>query len=272
MRFSYEASKVFIGQERIIKELAIIAEEVKEGANLNMLFEAPSGYGKNLLAYLFLAYVDPAYKRSIQYIPDKKGQVYFDTSRRFHYIDEAHLLSPQEQIYPYLSSADFTIILGTNNFDEIEEAVLTRVTRFQFSEYSEEEVALIMQLALEEHNVKLPFTLCKELAPYCRGVPRLVKNYAQRLSFIFKHTEVPTSAEDIHALMREYLGAEDGGFTEFDLQYLRALDLNGGFAGLDTLRSITGFSKKTIIEDIEPFLIRKRRIIKTPRGRKLCRN
>lgn len=272
MRFIYDTRRYFIGQERIIQELSIVAEEVKSGENLNMLFVAPSGHGKNFLAYLFLHYVDPEYKNSVQYIPASNGSISFAHEKRFHYIDEVHLLHPQESIYSELSSGDYTIILGTNNFDKIKDAVQTRCNQFQFASYTDKELALMLQLALERKSIFLPFQLCEEVAVYCRGTPRVVDNYAQRLSFIFKHEGIPTTATEVHELMYEHLGKEDGGYTEFDLQYLEALKLNGGTAGLETLVSLTGFPKKTIIEDIEPFLIRKGRINKTMKGRILCEN
>jgi Holliday junction DNA helicase RuvB len=268
MRFEYETRRLFIGQERLVKQLSIIAEEIKLGENLNMLFEAPAGHGKNLLAYLLMEYVDPEYENSIQYFIPESREIKFNPSKRFHYLDEVHMLSPQELLYPYLSSGRYTIILGTNRFDMLTEAIVTRCHRFQFAEYSDEQIGLMIQLELEKRGVELEYYLCKEIAQYCRGNPRIaVKNYSHRLGMIFKYSGIPSTREQIHEIMFEYLGTNNGGFTEFDYQYLEALELNGGKAGLETLKSLTGLPQKTIVEDIEPFLIRRGKIRKTARGR-----
>lgn len=268
MRFSHEASKHFIGQRVILKELSLLINEIKEGdEQLNFLFEAPAGYGKNFLAYLMMEFLDPDYRDSIQYLPDKEGLIAFDSTKSFHYIDEAHMLSPQEQIYHYLSSHKYTIILGTNNFHLLEKPLVTRCLRFQFSEYSLEEIALIIQLNFESKNVYLPFVICKEIATYCRGIPRVAKELTTRLRLIFKQVGIPKTVEDTRDVLFEYLGQKKDGFTEYDERYLKALKEAGGTASLETLLALTNLPRKTITQEIEPFLMRKQKIKKSSKGR-----
>ena len=70
-----------------------------------------------------------------------------------------------------------------------------------------------------------------------------------------------------HALER--LDVDDAGFDRLDRMFLQALveRFDGGPVGLETLAAAVGEDKGTLEDVVEPFLIHKGFLARTPRGR-----
>ena len=268
MSFYSLAKEHFFGQDRILKELSIYARAIKRGENMNLLLIAPSGWGKTFLAYLFIEYVDPEFKSSYKYVP-RKGRIKFQPQARFHLLDEAHMLKDPEELYNILDSDSHTVIIATNEFDSLKEPLVNRCLLIRIEPYSSEALAKIICKTLHNKNTAISYDWCIEITNYCRNSPRISRITAKRLAFVFKEIGVPTTKESLHSLIGEMLGAGPGGFTVHDRQYLSALRKCGGTAGLRTLKGLIKLPYKTILYEIEPFLINKELIMITSRGRTL---
>jgi Holliday junction DNA helicase RuvB len=110
-----------------------------------------------------------------------------------------------------------------------------------------------------------------EIAQRSRGTPRVASRLVRRLRDIItsmnkEHTEVNKNMAD-QALFQ--LGVDSNGLDQMDQNYLNHLinDHNGGPVGLETLAAQMGEQKDSIEDVIEPYLIQKGFLQKTPRGR-----
>jgi Holliday junction resolvasome RuvABC ATP-dependent DNA helicase subunit len=267
--FNEQVGKSFIGQTNIITELSLQAEAIRAGENFNILFEASSGHGKSTLAYLFLNYIDPGFKSTFKYRISKTG-INFKPQARFHFIDEVHTLTMPETIYEHLSSERYVFLLATKYYDTLEEPLRNRCLQFVFEEYTKEQLAQIAFIEFLKRNlIDVPPEWCLALAEYCRGTPRIVKELAVRVSIIVRYSSDYSFEGSIHDLMYNILGTEEGGVTTRDRQYLNALDSLGGVASLARIQAVANLPLKVIIEEIEPFLIRKGLLNIDSKGRSL---
>jgi len=269
--YDYARGTEYYGQEKIIKELIGIATELKNGVKLNLLFQAQSGYGKTTLAYTLLSFVDPGYKNSFQYIPNRDGEVMLEKDARYHFIDEAHELKVPESLYSSMDSSDLVIMIATNEFDKLKEPMRNRCINFNFVPYTNAELALILQDRFVSRYINLPYEWCLEITSYTRGNPRVAKNLALRIGFLINNYGYPDNVEDLHKLVYEILGTDSKGITEYDRLYLETLEKAGGVAALNLMVGLTNLPKKVILEEIEPFLIMQGLIRVTSKGRSLAK-
>jgi Holliday junction resolvasome RuvABC ATP-dependent DNA helicase subunit len=268
MSFPVAVRGMFFGQERILGELDIYAQRIIKGADMNLLFVAPSGHGKTRLSHLFLEYVDPGFTSTLRYIP-RKSDLTIRRNTRFHMIDEAHKLKNPETIYDALDSEKYTIVIATNEYDALKEPLANRCIPIIFESYSDKDLAQILEYILVKKGFPLPKEWYFAVVPYCRNSPRTAVLTAKRLAFAFGELGVPLSVEELHSFMRDTLGSGPGGYTDHDLSYIRTLQLCGGTAGIRTIKGMLNIPLKVIVEDIEPFLITKGRIQITSKGRTL---
>jgi len=267
--FLEQIDRSFIGQTNIKTELSLIAQSILSGENLNIIFEASSGYGKSTLAYYFLSYLDPGFKSTFKYRISKTG-IHFKPQARFHFLDEVHTLSTPETIYDYMSSERYVFLLATNKYDLLEEPLRNRCIQFVFEDYTKEQLAQIAFIEFFKRNLSdVPPHWCLALAEYCRGVPRIVKELAVRVSIIVQFSSDYSFESSIHELMLNILGTEQGGITTRDRQYLNALQELGGVASLARVQAVANLPLKVITEEIEPFLIRKGLLLIDSKGRSL---
>lgn len=263
------AENHIIGQSQIVKELSIYAEEVTNEGVVNILLQAPSGHGKTFLAKIFLGFVAGDEIIAV-YTPDKNGEINFRKDRKFHFVDEAHKLTRQESLYHYMESEKYIFVFATNEFDKIKEPLSNRCYVLTLTPYKNIELGLMIFTFLRRKGYNIEFSWCMKLVPYTRGNPRELFQLVKRLHYLFKmNNNTPVTLDKIFIFLEQVLGIGKGGFTELDKQYISVLRSCGGSAGLNTLVNLTKIPGKIIQEEVEPFLIRKKLLQITPKGRKL---
>jgi len=257
---------MYIWQKRIGEEVDLIFPEIKErNRNLNILFRAPSGYGKTTAGFICLNYLgmDNCY----YYIPDSDGNIpIIGTERRFHFIDEIHLVKNPEFLYPLMDSGKYTFILASNESGTLKEPLRNRCIQLIFSKYTREELNLIVKNCLDKYN--LSDEMIEIIASRVKGNPRIAKIICIRLDIIFSRMGVSESIDELIFILDKILYVKENGITELDEIYLNYLQKCGGLAGINTLINGTHIDKETILNEIEPNLIELGQIIITSRGRK----
>lgn len=257
-----------IGQSRIKTEVAILMEEMQSGTNMNLVFQAPSGYGKNLLANVVANFL--SLENSIIYLGEQVRD-FFDPEFRLQVLDEIHEIREPEFLYPILDSDNHIIILLSNEWDTLKEPLINRCIPVEFSLYSETELGKIVSLTFLRKGVDVGGEFCLEIAKNSRGNPRVAELLAKRLAYVFKRNGTPDSSEELSHILFEFLRIEKGGMTERDRIYLNFLESQRNPTGLDTICFSTGLTKRIIRREIEPFLIGLDLIRITPRGRSLTK-
>lgn len=253
----------FIGQEAILNELNYLITAVNNGENFNVLFRAPSGYGKTTLGLICLKRL--GLDNSFYYIPEDGKLNYFYPERRIHFLDEIHTLVNPETIYPTLDTGNFTFFLATNESGNLKEPLVNRCIELIFAPYSENERFQILKTYLQ-HDLEEEFLL--DILSRTT-TPRNIKNTCRRLDYIFKSMGIPSSLEELNNILEGVMQIRTGGLTNLDRVYLEFLEAVGR-ASLQTLIYGTGLDKNTILRDIEPRLLYTKIITITSKGRELC--
>lgn len=259
--YSY-LSKHTVGQDQLKPELAILMEEIKLGNNFNIMFRGSSGYGKTHLANVVCNYVNIDVSHMFL------GEELFDFigKRRLNILDEIHEVKNPEYIYPYMDVGSYTFLICTNEFGNLKEPLVNRCIVFDLRNYSLDELTILIKQVFKYHRMEVSIYQCKIIASYSRGNPRVAKILAKRLAMLFRRIRQPDDREELVEFLKIYFDLDNGGFNHYDRQYLDFLRTNRR-ASLATLSSVLCIPQGTLLNEIEPFLIREGLIQITPRGR-----
>jgi len=244
-----------VGQKRLVSEAVAIVQAINLGKNLNLLFYGRSGLGKT--HFVTAMANDIGLKNFILYIDPSNFKL--NINKRFQVIDEAHLLSEPELLYPYMDSGKYTFFFLSNYYGKLVEPLRNRCINLQLQSYTREELGKIIY-----RHVEITEEASLYLARFCKGSPRIGKQLAKRMSILINRR---IEKEDVNGLLHR-LGINVQGLDNNDRIYLDALHNTGGTASLNLLSNLTGLDKEHIAE-IESYLIENKKIRITGRGRKL---
>ena len=171
-----------------------------------------------------------------------------------------------------MSLRPFTLIGATTRAGMISAPMRDR---FQLREhldfYSLEELAEIVRRNAAKLQVDIDEPSTREIARRSRGTPRVANN---RLRWV--HDFVTSKADGaitrtltIDALTM--LGVDELGLDGQDRKYLETIlrVFHGGPVGAESIAHTMNTASDTLIDEVEPYLLRSGLVIRTPRGRKL---
>ena len=288
----------FIGQDLIKSNLkTFIDSSVKSKKNLDhIILYGPPGLGKTTLANII------SYEKNVNIHAtsgpafSKKGDLVTLLSNLgkgdILFIDEIHRLSPviEETLYPAMEDFKCDYVIGSGPSARVMQISIEKFTligattrlglisrplrdRFgiplQLDFYKPDALKKIIQ----NNSLKFGYDICEEatleIAKRSRGTPRIAIRLLKRiLDFaIVKDMQLVDLklVSDSLDLMR----IDSAGLDEMDRKYLGCINNNysGGPVGIDTL-SAALLEQRDIIEDvIEPYLMQKGFVQRTPRGR-----
>lgn len=288
----------FTGQTSIKDNLAVMVESAKiRGTALDhTLFSGPPGLGKTTLGHIISRELGvnmhltsgPALERSGDLAGILSGLEQHDVL----FIDEIHRLNPvvEENLYPAMEDYYFEIVIGEGPHARSMKLSLppftlvgatTRsglmtaplrdrfgyVARLDFYEAEQLEAIVTRSAAILEIGIDKGGAL--EIARRSRGTPRIANRLLRRVRDYAVVDGHATIDEDLAAYALGKIDVDSVGLDYLDRLYLAALveKFDGGPAGLDTLAAAIGEERNTIEEVVEPFLLQRAFIQKTPRGR-----
>jgi Holliday junction resolvasome RuvABC ATP-dependent DNA helicase subunit len=247
----------FTGQTRIRNEITYLLRAAEEGTNFNILFRAPSGYGKTTLAKFTAGFVGGG----INYSVATKEDVLIVTERRVQILDEIHVLESPEFLYPQMESKNWFFILCTNESGNLKEPLQNRCIQFIFDPYTPEELERMISHYLKENLNRNLFPILVNLS---RGNPRILARLCERLNYILRFSNIPgTESELIQVLS---VMGYNNGLNRNEEIYLNVLE-KGGRMSLTLLQNLTRLDRNTIINEVEPALIELGKIRITSKGR-----
>jgi Holliday junction resolvasome RuvABC ATP-dependent DNA helicase subunit len=254
---------IFYGQEKVVKELQLIAKACRAEKNFNIMFSAPSGYGKTTLAMLFIEAKGLIFS-SIGNPPNFS----VDLSRRYLFLDEIHLLKTPTYLFSIMDSGDHTFIFATNESGNVFETLLNRCVLLEFSDYTDGEAAAIF---LHNMEMKLPDYIIDMVLRVTSNNPRRIVNLSLRLKYLFNDYGIPDNADSFSKLLFDILDLDVNGYNSLQRRYLQYLEDIGGKGSLDTLTFGLKVNKETLMRDVEPKLLKDKKIILTSKGRILVK-
>ena len=210
------------------------------------------------------------------------------------FIDEIHRLpkAVEEFLYPAMEDFRIDITLGdgvnarTINMSLRPFTLIGATTRsgmlsaplrdrFQMREhldfYTVEELAEIVRRNAKKLRVEIVDVATVEIAGRSRGTPRLANN---RLRWVRDYAQSKADGRITLAVARDALkmqGIDPLGLDAQDRKYLEAIArvFAGGPVGVEAVAHTINVSPDTLIDEVEPYLLRSTLVVRTPRGRKL---
>ena len=295
-----ESLNEFIGQSALCDNLNIFMQATKKRKEAldHVLLYGPPGLGKTTLAKIISNELNVNFRSTSGPIIQRPGDLAaLLTSLETNdilFIDEIHRLNStvEEILYPAMEDLHldimigegpsarsvkidlqpFTLIGATTRAGLLSNPLRDRFgipARLEFYEYDDMKQIVLRSAKLL--NIKINDEAALEIAQRSRGTPRVASRLVRRLRDIVtsqnkENLEIKKHEAD-EALLQ--LGVDKNGLDQMDQSYLNHLihDHNGGPVGLETLAAQMGEQKDSIEDVIEPYLIQKGFLQKTPRGR-----
>jgi Holliday junction DNA helicase RuvB len=290
----------FIGQEQARANLSVFIEaaRARKEALDHVLFVGPPGLGKTTLAQIVARELGVNFRATSGPVIAKAGDLAALLTnlepRDVLFIDEIHRLNPavEEILYPAMEDFQLDLIIGEgpaarsvkidlSPFTLVgattRAGLLTNPLRDRFgipvrlNFYSEKELEEIVNRGARVLGIGIAADGANEIARRARGTPRIAGRLLRRVRD-FAHVDgaktIDRKTADRALLALEVDGA---GLDAMDHRYLKTIGENygGGPVGVDTLAAALSEPRDAIEDIIEPFLIQKGFLQRTPRGRLL---
>lgn len=291
----------FIGQKDARANLKVFIESAKRRGEAmdHALFHGPPGLGKTTLAQIMARELGVNFRMTSGPVLAKAGDLAAILTnleaRDVLFIDEIHRLNPavEEVLYPALEDFELDLVIGEGpaaRTVRIELQPFTLVgattrmgllttplrdrfgipTRLEF--YTEDELHEIVTRGARLMGAPAASEGAREIAQRARGTPRIAGRLLRRVVDFAVVEGDGTVTQEIADRALTRLGVDHLGLDGADRRYLKLIaeSYGGGPVGVETLCAALSESRDSLEDVIEPYLLQRGLIQRTPRGRMLA--
>jgi Holliday junction DNA helicase RuvB len=289
----------YVGQIEVVETLKIAIEAAKYRREPidHVLFHGPPGLGKTTLAHIIASEMETNLTVTSGPVLEKGGDLLGILThledRDILFIDEIHRTPKvvEEFLYPAMEDFAvnfvfdkgiharshryrlnrFTIIGATTRVGLLSSPLRDRFGIFRNLDfYDKEDLVSIARRSAALLNVELDDKGAKELSKRSRGTPRIVNRLLKRVR---DYTQVRADGiitkETVEAAL-SLEGVDKKGLTNLDRSYLKTIIefYKGGPVGIEAIAATLQEETDTLVDVVEPYLLKIGLIIRTSSGRK----
>lgn len=283
------------GKAKKMLEIYIKAAKMKNETLDHVLIAGPSGTGKTTLANIIAnecgkelkVYSGPAVKKIEDMIDIlasvKEGDMIF--------IDEIHALSRkvQEQLYfaceqfvvdvnddgesNRMEIPHFTCIGATTDLGGLEEPCRNRFPiHINLVQYDNHEMSRIIKDVCKSMKIDIDDECANMIGECSRGVPRNANSYMRRVyDFALVMNDGKITKKVIEDAF-DFMDINRYGLNRMDMDYLNLLYEAKKPIGIDSIAMALGTDKGSVETVVEPYLVRKKLVMKSLRGRTITKD
>ena len=288
----------FIGQESLKENLSVALEAAKKRKEPleHILLSGPPGLGKTTLAHILaqemkakiVATSGPAIERA----GDLIGILTNLADGDILFIDEIHRLPKvvEEFVYPAMEDFNIDFVVDKGPYAKTIKFSLKRFTligattrsglissplrgrfgiSFHLDFYEADDLARIITRSAKLLSIGIDPEAASELARRSRGTPRIANRLLRRVR---DYAQVKSHASIDSAIVEKALKSHDideCGLDALDRKVLRILidSYAGGPAGIESLAATLNEEVDTLVDVVEPYLLKSGFLKRTSRGR-----
>ncbi len=290
----------FIGQEQARANLRIFIEAAKSRGDAldHVLFAGPPGLGKTTLAQIMSKELGVGFRATSGPVISKAGDLAALLTnleeRDVLFIDEIHRLNPavEEILYPAMEDFQLDLIIGEGpaarsvRIDLAKFTLVGATTRtgllttplrdrfgipIRLNFYTDDELCLVVERGARVLGAPMRADGAREIARRSRGTPRIAGRLLRRVRDFAAVENAETISADVADRALEMLEVDSAGLDALDHRYLGCIADNyeGGPVGIETLSAALSEPRDALEDIVEPYLLQKGFINRTPRGRML---
>lgn len=269
-----------VGQEsaKTVLNVLLKASQIRNEAIPHCFFSGPPGNGKTTMAQCLAA--EKGVKchimnaANLNKIKDLEGILINIKDSEIIFIDEIHSLPSSVCEYLYTVMEDFVYYKKVGGY--VQPIKLPKFTvigastcigklpqpmkdRFKFIaelvEYTQEELCQIVEMVCKSYGFKLNQAISNVIAKTCRNTPRIVVSRTEWIrDYMLANNLKSIKTKDVIEIIK-LQGIDEHGFDKQDHRYLNIIKEHGPIS-IGQIASKMNADKNTIINDVEPFLIK----------------